>query len=101
MERMWSRRGHETDRERGRDRKSWHGLVSLQPECQLRNMAAVPGTAHFDFDSEKHTQTYISYTDIIMFHKLKANFVFLTKEKQVSVFPSTTFMGIRGWDITV
>lgn len=63
-------------------------------------MAAVPGTSHFDFDSEKHTQTHISYADIIIFHKFKTILVFLQKH-EICVFLSPTFMGIRGWDITV
>lgn len=32
--------------------KAWRRLISLQPECQL---AAVSGTGHSDFDSERQT----------------------------------------------
>lgn len=33
---------------------SWHWLILLQPECQPRNMATVPGSGHFDFESGWH-----------------------------------------------
>lgn len=51
--------GQERETDRERERETWHGLISLQPECQLRNVAVVPGSGHFDFDLERHTQSYL------------------------------------------
>lgn len=60
-------RARQRERERQRGRETWRWLVLLQPECQLRNMAAVPGTAHFDFDSHTDTKKKASYATIKIF----------------------------------